>query len=33
LPVAIEGWSRAAHKLGENIGLILDFLRGLGTPF
>ena len=32
LPVAIEGWAQAAHKLGENIGPILDFLRGLGTP-
>lgn len=32
LPVAIEGWTRAAHKLGENIGPILDFLRGLGAP-
>ena len=32
LPVAIEGWTQAAHKLGENIGPILDFLRGLGTP-
>jgi hypothetical protein len=32
LPVAIEGWSQAAHKLGENIGPILDFLRGLGLP-
>jgi hypothetical protein len=32
LPVAIEGWTHAAHKLGENIGPILDFLRGLGAP-
>jgi len=32
LPVALEGWTQAAHKLGENIGPILDFLRGLGTP-
>jgi hypothetical protein len=31
-PVAIEGWTKAAHKLGENIGPILDFLRGLGAP-
>jgi hypothetical protein len=30
LPVAAEGWTQAAHKLGENIGPILDFLRGLG---
>ncbi len=32
LPVAIEGWTQAAHKLGENVGPILDFLRGLGAP-
>ncbi len=32
LPAAIEGWTQAAHKLGENVGPILDFLRGLGTP-
>ncbi len=30
LPVALEGWTQAAHKLGENIGPLLDFLRGLG---
>ena len=27
LPVAIDGWTQAAHKLGEKIGPILDFLR------
>ena len=31
-PAAIEGWTQAAHKLGENVGPILDFLRGLGAP-
>ena len=31
LPVAIEGWTQAARKLGENVGPILDFLRGLGV--
>jgi hypothetical protein len=30
LPVAFEGWAQVAHKLGENIGPILHFLRGLG---
>jgi hypothetical protein len=30
LPVALDGWTRAAHKLGENVGPLLDFLRGLG---
>jgi hypothetical protein len=30
--VAIEGWTQAAHKLSENVGPILDFLRGLGPP-
>ncbi len=30
LPAAIEGWTQVAHKLGENIGPILHFLRGLG---
>jgi len=32
LPLAIEGWTRVAHSLGEHIGPILNFLRGLGTP-
>jgi hypothetical protein len=32
LPVALEGWTQAAHRLGENIGPILDFLRRLGAP-
>ena len=30
--MAIEGWTQAAHKLSENVGPILDFLRGLGPP-
>jgi hypothetical protein len=29
LPVALEGWAQAAHKLSKNIGPILDFLRGM----
>jgi hypothetical protein len=32
LPMAIEGWTRVAHSLGEHIGPLLNFLRGLGTP-
>ena len=32
LPVAIEGWTQAAHRLGENIGPILNFLRSLSPP-
>jgi hypothetical protein len=32
LPTALEGWTQAAHKLGENIGPILDFLRNIGAP-
>ncbi len=32
LPVALESWTKAAHKLGENVAPILNFLRGLGTP-
>jgi hypothetical protein len=32
LPLALEGWTQAAHRLGENIGPILNFLRSLGPP-
>jgi hypothetical protein len=30
LPLAIEGWSRVAHELGQHVGPILDFLKSLG---
>ena len=28
--LAMDGWSKLAHGLGEAIGPILDFLRGFG---
>ena len=32
LPGVLDGWTQTAHKLGENIGPILEFLRSLGPP-